>query len=87
MDMIRNVTQPSSSCQGIQCGTPRISIVAKTGSPMVPLLQQGFGGAHGLVVAHVLVHGQRDARLLASFAPLRAPRRNSSPAAFARGCL
>jgi hypothetical protein len=36
IDMIRSVTQPSRSCQGIQWGIARISIVASTGSPSVP---------------------------------------------------
>ena len=63
--MIRSVTQPCRSCHGIQCGIARMSIVASTGSPSSPLIEQRFAGPHRLVVAHVLVDGQRDARPLA----------------------
>ena len=42
MDMMRSVTQPSSACHGIQCGMPRMSMVASTGSPMVPFVSKVF---------------------------------------------
>jgi hypothetical protein len=54
--MMRSVTQPSRSCQGIQCGMARMSIEAKTGSPRSPRSSKW---------RHVLIHGQRDAGVVA----------------------
>ena len=41
-------------------------MVARIGSPMVPFVSR-MAGSDGLVVAHVLVHGQYDAGFLAGF--------------------
>src|ERR1043166_4104339 len=41
--MMRSVTQPKSFCHGIQCGTPRMSMVAMTGSPMTPVSTRFLG--------------------------------------------
>ena len=82
MLMIRSVTQPCRCCHGIQCGIARMSIVASTGSPSdaadrAATLQR----ADRLVVAHVLVDGERDAGVFAEPHDLLRLRRSSRRAA------
>jgi len=51
----------SFSLHGIQCGIARISMVPSTGSPSQPRVSMSLSAPHRLVVAHVLIDGQRDA--------------------------
>ena len=83
--MIRSVTQPCRCCQGIQWGIARMSIVASTGSPSIAAIQQHLQRADRLVVAHVLIDGQRDAGHRQSRRSLW-PAPDRRPAAFGPGC-
>ncbi len=48
--------------QGIQCGIARISTVARTGSPSIPRSKSAFERSHRVIIPHVLIDLQYDAR-------------------------
>ena len=75
-----------ASAQGIQWGIARISIVASTGSPSTPSVEQRLQGAHRVVVPHVLVDLEHDAGRVAGVDQRRGLGDTTSPAASAPGC-
>ena len=65
MLMMKVESDRPSRAQGIQWGIARISIVASTGSPSDPVVEQGLQGPHRVIVPHVLVDLKQHAGPLA----------------------